>query len=164
MPRVTTTGADPAAAASDASALPLIGAEEERHDSRIPIRRQVGAARIVQQPLRTVVLVVPGGVVLRSHLRVAHIYGGGVDTALGRHYDVTRDGRFLINTVPDEATAPITLLMNWESPTQRSSCAKDWSPKRRTLFTNPRPAFPGTLLPVKRVDNSRVQVRSIDVS
>lgn len=32
-----------------------------------------------------------------------HIYGGGVDTALGRHYDVTRDGRFLINTVPDEA-------------------------------------------------------------
>ena len=31
----------------------------------------------------------------------------------GRNYDVTRDGRFLINTVLDEATAPITLLTNW---------------------------------------------------
>ena len=41
------------------------------------------------------------------------IVGGGSDTSLGRQYDVTRDGRFLINTVLDEATAPITLLMNW---------------------------------------------------
>ena len=32
----------------------------------------------------------------------------------GRQYDVTRDGRFLINTVLDEAAAPITLLMNWD--------------------------------------------------
>ena len=41
------------------------------------------------------------------------MFGGGVDAAQGRQYDVTRDGRFLINTVLDEATAPITLLMNW---------------------------------------------------
>jgi hypothetical protein len=33
---------------------------------------------------------------------------------LGRQFDVTRDGRFLINTVlSDATTAPITLLMNW---------------------------------------------------
>jgi hypothetical protein len=42
------------------------------------------------------------------------VYGGGADAAgLGRQYDVTRDGRFLINTVLDEATAPITLIQNW---------------------------------------------------
>jgi len=42
------------------------------------------------------------------------ILGGGVDVTLGRQYDVTRDGRFLINTVLDDAAAtPITLLMNW---------------------------------------------------
>ena len=44
------------------------------------------------------------------------IFGGGVDNAQGRQYDVTRDGRFLINTVLDDATAsPITLLMNWDA-------------------------------------------------
>lgn len=41
------------------------------------------------------------------------IVGGGTDTSLGWNYDVTRDGRFLINTVLEEAAAPITLLMNW---------------------------------------------------
>jgi Tol biopolymer transport system component len=41
------------------------------------------------------------------------IYGGGVDNGQGRQYDVTRDGRFLINTVLDAASAPITLLQNW---------------------------------------------------
>lgn len=30
-----------------------------------------------------------------------------------RQCDVTRDGRFLINKVVDEAPPPITLLMNW---------------------------------------------------
>ena len=43
-----------------------------------------------------------------------HIYGGGTDNAQGRQYDVNRDGRFLINTVLDEAAAPITLLLNWQ--------------------------------------------------
>ena len=28
-------------------------------------------------------------------------------------YDVTRDGRFLINAELDEAAAPITLIQNW---------------------------------------------------
>ena len=39
-----------------------------------------------------------------------------VDNAQGWQYDVTRDGRFLINTVLDEAAAPITLLQNWTPP------------------------------------------------
>ena len=41
------------------------------------------------------------------------IMGGGTDTGQGRQYDVTRDGRFLINSVLDEAAAPITLIQNW---------------------------------------------------
>jgi Tol biopolymer transport system component len=41
------------------------------------------------------------------------IFGGGADGGQGRQYDVARDGRFLINTVLDEASAPITLLQNW---------------------------------------------------
>ena len=44
------------------------------------------------------------------------IYGGGTDIAQGNQYDVTHDGRFLINTVMDEATAPITMLQNWKPP------------------------------------------------
>jgi hypothetical protein len=36
-----------------------------------------------------------------------------VDALQNRQYDVTRDGRFLINAVVDEAASPITLLMNW---------------------------------------------------
>jgi Tol biopolymer transport system component len=42
------------------------------------------------------------------------IYGGGIDTGVGLQYDVSRDGRFLINTVLDDSTAPITLLQNWK--------------------------------------------------
>jgi hypothetical protein len=41
------------------------------------------------------------------------IFGGGADVQLGRQYDVTADGRFLINTQLNEAAAPITLLQNW---------------------------------------------------
>jgi Tol biopolymer transport system component len=45
------------------------------------------------------------------------IYGGGVDSQQGRQYDVSRDGRFLINTVlEDNNAAPITLLQNWKPP------------------------------------------------
>ena len=44
------------------------------------------------------------------------IYGGGVDNLQGPQYDVARDGRFLINTVLDDADAPITLLQNWKPP------------------------------------------------
>ena len=42
------------------------------------------------------------------------ILGGGADSQQGRQYDVTRDGRFLINTVLDEAAAPITLIQHWD--------------------------------------------------
>ena len=41
------------------------------------------------------------------------IDGVGVDNQQGQQYDVAPDGRFLINTVLDNAVAPITLLMNW---------------------------------------------------
>ena len=45
------------------------------------------------------------------------ILGGGVDNGQGRQYDVTRDGRFLINTVlDDQAATPITLIQNWQPP------------------------------------------------
>ena len=47
------------------------------------------------------------------------IYGGGTDMGQGRQYDVTRDGRFLISRVLDDAAAPITLLMNWKPPTTK---------------------------------------------
>jgi Tol biopolymer transport system component len=52
----------------------------------------------------------PGAPVLLFPTR---IYGGGVDIQAGRQYDVTRDGRFLINTLLNEAAASITLLQNW---------------------------------------------------
>jgi hypothetical protein len=53
--------------------------------------------------------------------------GGGVDIAQGRQYDVTRDGRFLINTVLDETAAPITLIQYWQpaakpAPDTRAFC------------------------------------------
>jgi hypothetical protein len=41
------------------------------------------------------------------------ILGGGVENIQARQYDVSRDGRFLINTVLDDASSPITLLLNW---------------------------------------------------
>ena len=44
-----------------------------------------------------------------------HIYGGGIDTQQGRNYDVTVDGRFLVNTILDTVTNPITLIQNWNA-------------------------------------------------
>jgi hypothetical protein len=43
------------------------------------------------------------------------IVGGGSDITTPPQYDVSRDGRFLINTLLDEA-APITLIQNWSPP------------------------------------------------
>ena len=40
------------------------------------------------------------------------IFGAGVDQQ-GRQYAVARDGRFLINTVLNDASSPITLIQNW---------------------------------------------------
>src|SRR5262245_66108599 len=45
------------------------------------------------------------------------IYGGGSDNGQGWQYDVSRDGRFLINTVLDESASAITILQNWRPPT-----------------------------------------------
>ena len=41
------------------------------------------------------------------------IFGGGVESRQRRQYDVAPDGRFLINTVLDSASAPITLIQHW---------------------------------------------------
>jgi Tol biopolymer transport system component len=41
------------------------------------------------------------------------IYGGGTATITGTNYDVSSDGRFLVNTALEEAGSPITLLQNW---------------------------------------------------
>jgi hypothetical protein len=43
------------------------------------------------------------------------IYGGGVESAQGRQYDVARDGRFLINVELPGDAAPITLIQNWQA-------------------------------------------------
>jgi len=43
------------------------------------------------------------------------IWGGGTNATLGQQYDVSKDGRFLLNVVvEDAAMAPITLLLNWK--------------------------------------------------
>ena len=47
-------------------------------------------------------------------LFATRIVGGGADAQPGRQYDVAPDGRFLINTLLDNAVAPITLLQNWQ--------------------------------------------------
>jgi hypothetical protein len=45
------------------------------------------------------------------------IAGGGTDVSFAKEYDVSRDGRFLINTlVDDEVVAPIRLILNWKPP------------------------------------------------
>ena len=45
------------------------------------------------------------------------VYGGGADANVGLNYSVSRDGRFLINTVLDDAVVtPITLIQNWKPP------------------------------------------------
>jgi len=41
------------------------------------------------------------------------IYGGGADATVGTQYDVSGEGRVLINTALEEANSPITLLQNW---------------------------------------------------
>ena len=70
----------------------------------------------------------PAGAMMAAHVTVTgstlepgapvvlfptRIYGGGVDAQHGRQYDVAPDGRFLINSVVDDVSAPITLLQNW---------------------------------------------------
>jgi eukaryotic-like serine/threonine-protein kinase len=40
----------------------------------------------------------------------------GGNANLKQQYDVSRDGRFLINQATEESTAPITLILNWRPP------------------------------------------------
>jgi serine/threonine protein kinase/Tol biopolymer transport system component len=42
-----------------------------------------------------------------------HIYLGGTDEPLRGQYNVARDGRFLINTLIDDAAPPIIVVQNW---------------------------------------------------
>jgi Tol biopolymer transport system component len=61
-------------------------------------------------------VIVAGGAVepgVPVKLFSTRIYGGGVDIQQGRQYDVTRDGRFLINAMVNDTIAPITLLQHW---------------------------------------------------
>lgn len=46
------------------------------------------------------------------------IWGGGTNANNRQQYDVTRDDRFMINTVLDDAFSPITLIQNWTPPAQ----------------------------------------------
>jgi hypothetical protein len=46
------------------------------------------------------------------------IAGGGVDNATGRQYDVSPDGHFLINEIPEAGVSPITLIQNWSPARQ----------------------------------------------
>jgi Tol biopolymer transport system component len=54
--------------------------------------------------------VVPGTPMVLFSTR---ILGGGVDAGQGRQYDVSMDGKFLINTVVEDVDSPITLLQHW---------------------------------------------------
>ena len=53
------------------------------------------------------------------------IFGGGSNVASRQQYDVTRDGRFLVNTVSDDVGPPITLLLNWNPNRTIRSTAPD---------------------------------------
>jgi Tol biopolymer transport system component len=47
------------------------------------------------------------------------IVGGGIDRAQSRQYDVSSDGRFIINTSLESEVAPITLLQNFDPAASR---------------------------------------------
>jgi hypothetical protein len=59
------------------------------------------------------------------------LVGGGIDSALGRQYDVAPDGRFLINAELDNDIAPITLLQNWNSAAKTKTLAWPIGPTGR---------------------------------
>jgi hypothetical protein len=47
------------------------------------------------------------------------IVGGGIDRAQSRQYDVSPDGRFIINTSLESEVAPITLIQNFDPAANR---------------------------------------------
>ncbi|HEU4694558.1 MAG TPA: protein kinase, partial [Vicinamibacterales bacterium] len=62
----------------------------------------------------TATTLVPGNPVQLFQTRIAF---GGTDVSNGVQYDVSEDGRFLINTLLEDEAGPITLLQNWRTPT-----------------------------------------------
>ncbi len=58
----------------------------------------------------------PGTPVALFQTRIA-----GATNTVGLNYDVTRDGRFLINTVADAAASPITLRKTGSRPRSKAS-------------------------------------------
>jgi hypothetical protein len=46
------------------------------------------------------------------------IWGGGTNTFSRQQYDVTADGRFLIDSDADQVIPPINVLLNWRPPAQ----------------------------------------------
>jgi Tol biopolymer transport system component len=76
------------------------------------------AGAMMAVPITTGATLSPGAPVVLFPTRIV---GGGVDTGTGRQYDVAPDGRFLINTELDAggATAPITLIQQWNPEAQR---------------------------------------------
>ena len=48
-------------------------------------------------------------------------------------YDVSHDGRFLVNTVLDAAASPITLLINWKPPVKLACLEQFLSSFRLTV-------------------------------
>ena len=63
----------------------------------------------------TATTLVPGNPVQLFQTRIAF---GGTDVSNGVQYDVSEDGRFLINTLLEDEAGPITLLQNWRTPTE----------------------------------------------
>ena len=66
----------------------------------------------VAAPVRAMgTTLVPGTPVALFQTRIV---GGGTVNVQGRQYDVAHDGRFLINTVLDDAASPMTVILNWK--------------------------------------------------
>ena len=55
-----------------------------------------------------------GGQAGTDRIETGGTSGGGTNPDLGRQYDVSRDGRFLVNVALD--AAPIAILQNWKPP------------------------------------------------
>ena len=62
---------------------------------------------------------IAGATLTPGSLFPTKVYGGTANFGFGRQYDVTRDGRFLINSVLDEVVVPITLIRHWQPDAKR---------------------------------------------
>ncbi|MEP6918761.1 MAG: protein kinase, partial [Acidobacteriota bacterium] len=70
-------------------------------------------AKLMAVPIRTTAAMVEAGA--PTMLFQTRRVGGGANViGRGHQYDVTRDGRFLINVEAESSVPPLTLLMNWK--------------------------------------------------